>query len=429
MVLTAFDPLREFGGVALALALGLLIGVQRGWALRDAAPGSRFAGLRTFGLLGLAGGLAGYLQSRAEGLALVLLAAVAALVVAGYWRTSQRSGPISGNVSGTGSLVGLLALACGFLAATGEQVLATAATGSMVLLLAMRNQLHRWIARLDEAEMLAIARFALIALVILPLLPDRAYGPFDAWNPRHLWLVVVLVSGFSFAGYIAGKLLGPARGTIATAAAGAIVSSTAVTAALANRMRETDGPVPVLSAGVAAASAVMFARVMVLTALLAPFALPTLAKVAVPALLVSLGFAAWQLARARGAALSGAATMTVKNPFDIGPALLLMALVMALTWAARWVLHRYGDAGLATVLALSGTVDVDSAIITMGSLPKGTLAPHMAGLVLVPPILLNTLVKAGAAVSIAGWHRAKVAALSLLASTAAALVALAGVWI
>jgi uncharacterized membrane protein (DUF4010 family) len=425
MDLTAFDPLREFGGVALALALGLLIGVQRGWASRDAAPGSRFAGLRTFGLLGLAGGLGGYLQSRAEGLALVLLAAVAALVVAGYWRTSQRSGP----VSGTGSLVGLLALACGFLAATGQQVLATAATGSMVLLLAMRNQLHRWIARLDEAEMLAIARFALIALVILPLLPDRAYGPFDAWNPRHLWLVVVLVSGFSFAGYIAGKLLGPARGTIATAAAGAIVSSTAVTAALANRMREADGPVPVLSAGVAAASAVMFARVMVLTALLAPFALPTLAKVAVPALLVSLGFAAWQLWRARGAALSGAATMTVKNPFDIGPALLLMALVMVLTWAARWVLHRYGDAGLATVLALSGMVDVDSAIITMGSLPKGTLAPHMAGLVLVPPILLNTLVKAGAAVSIAGWHRAKVAALSLLASTSAALVALAMVWV
>jgi uncharacterized membrane protein (DUF4010 family) len=425
MDLTAFDPLREFGGVALALALGLLIGVQRGWASRDAAPGSRFAGLRTFGLLGLAGGLGGYLQSRAEGLALVLLAAVAALVVAGYWRTSQRSGP----VSGTGSLVGLLALACGFLAATGQQVLATAATGSMVLLLAMRNQLHRWIARLDEAEMLAIARFALIALVILPLLPDRAYGPFDAWNPRHLWLVVVLVSGFSFAGYIAGKLLGPARGTIATAAAGAIVSSTAVTAALANRMREADGPVPVLSAGVAAASAVMFARVMVLTALLAPFALPTLAKVAVPALLVSLGFAAWQLWRARGAALAGAATMTVKNPFDIGPALLLMALVMVLTWAARWVLHRYGDAGLATVLALSGMVDVDSAIITMGSLPKGTLAPHMAGLVLVPPILLNTLVKAGAAVSIAGWHRAKVAALSLLASTSAALVALAMVWV
>jgi uncharacterized membrane protein (DUF4010 family) len=180
---------------------------------------------------------------------------------------------------------------------------------------------------------------------------------------------------------------------------------------------------------VAAASAVMFARVMVLTALLAPFALPTLAKVAVPALLVSLGFAAWQLWRARGAALSGAATMTVKNPFDIGPALLLMALVMVLTWAARWVLHRYGDAGLATVLALSGMVDVDSAIITMGSLPKGTLAPHLAGLVLVPPILLNTLVKAGAAISIAGWHRAKVAALSLLASTGAALVALAMVWV
>ena len=190
-MITAFDQ-RQVTGMMLALALGLLVGIQRQWSQRKLPGGTRFAGVRTFGLLGLAGGIAGLLYQSAAGPAVVLLGAAAALVVIGY----RRSSTDAKHISGTASVVGLITLAGGFLAGWGERLIATAIVVAMVLLLAMRSSLHRWIDRLNEREVLAIARFAVIAMVILPLLPDRGMGPYNAWNPRQLWLVVVLVSGF-----------------------------------------------------------------------------------------------------------------------------------------------------------------------------------------------------------------------------------------
>ncbi len=406
-------------GIGLALALGLLVGVQRGWVLRNEPAGSRFAGVRTFSLLGLAGGLAGALQARAEGLALVLLAGTAALIVMGYWRGSARNA----NVSGTASLTGLITMACGFLAGSGEGALASAATGVTILVLALRSRLHHMLSHIDEHEMFAVARFALIALVILPLLPDTPLGPFGAWRPRQLWLVVVLVSGFSFAGYAGVKLLGPTRGMLATAAAGAMVSSTAVTASLAGKLRDGAGEPALLNAAIALASAVMFARVTLLTAAFASFALPTFAMLAVPGLLVSLAAAALLLRRGIAAEPLDR-EVKLRNPFDLRPALALMVLTMALTVAAHWMLGRYGDAGLAAMLAISGSVDVDSAIITMGNLPPGTLAPRIAGLVLLPPVVLNTLFKSATLLSLAGWRRGWPGAAAMLASVAACGAAL-----
>ena len=408
----------ELTAIGLALALGLLIGVQRGWASRDRAPGQRFAGIRTHALFGLAGGIAGALHERAQGLATVLLAATAALVVLGYWRSTRGHA----SISGTASLTGLITLTCGFLAGSGDYALASAMAGTTVLVLAQRSRWHHWLHHIDEAEMLAIARFALIALVILPLLPDAPMGPYDAWRPRTLWLVVVLVSGFSFAGYAAVKLLGPARGVLATAAAGSMVSSTAVTASLAGKLRDGSGDRMLLNAGVALASATMFLRVMLLTGALALFALPQFVLLAAPGMMVSL-IACGLILRRRGdgAALPDGA-VTLRNPFDLLPALLLAGLTMILTLLARWVLDRYGDAGLATVLAISGTVDVDSAIITMGSLPPGTLTAQTAALVLGVPVVLNTLFKTATLISIAGWRQSWPGAVAMLVS----LIALGG---
>ncbi|MGE3691673.1 MAG: MgtC/SapB family protein [Novosphingobium sp.] len=412
MALEVISNPGQLVGLAIALALGLLVGVQRGWALRGEQPGTRFAGIRTYGLLGLAGGVGGVLAGISELYAGEVMFAAAAVILVGYWRTTQRGG----SISGTGSVAGLLTLASGFLAGTGAMILAVAIAVPMVLLLSMRSQLHGLVARLSETEVLAVARFALMAAVVLPLLPDRRFGPLEAWNPRQLWLVVVLVSGFSFAGYVAARLLGPSRGTIATAAAGSVVSSTAVTAALANRLKDAQEEPSIMHAGIAAASAVMFARVTTLVALLAPFALEPFIVLSLPGLVVSALFAVLFLWHARTAHRGEARSMEVKNPFDIGPALLLMALVMATTLAARWVLQHYGNAGLATVLAITGSVDVDSAIITMGNLPQGSLTPQLAALVLLPPILLNTLFKAGDALSISGWKRAWPAAAALAVS-------------
>jgi len=173
MTLDALGDLRQLSGLAIALALGLLVGVQRGWAHRDDVAGTRFAGVRTYGLLGLAGGVGGVLAGISEAYGGGVMMAAAALVLIGYWRTTQRSD----SISGTASVAGLLTLASGFLAATGATLVAVAIAVSMMLLLAMRSQLHGLVERLSEQEVLAVARFALIAAVILPLLPDRAFGP------------------------------------------------------------------------------------------------------------------------------------------------------------------------------------------------------------------------------------------------------------
>ncbi|MFM6931182.1 MAG: MgtC/SapB family protein [Novosphingobium sp.] len=418
------DPLTlypELLPIGLALALGLLVGVQRGWAQRHAIDGSRFAGVRTFGLTGLAGGFAGAFKTGEPVLSAIVLASSAGLILLGYWRAT-RDGP---NVSGTASMVALLTLAAGYLAGSGEGVVASAAVGMMVLVLASREQLHGWVQSLDEREVMAIARFALIALVILPLLPSEAMGPYDAWKPRQLWAVVVMVSGFSFAGYLAAKHFGATRGVLATAAAGSAVSSTAVTASLAGKLRAGEGDAAINNAGTALASAVMFGRVMVLTYALAPMAFLSLCRFAVPGLVVSL-IATWLILRKakldEGPGKGGAdPSLKLRNPFDLGPALLLTALVMLLSLVARWVLANYGDAGLATVLAITGMVDVDSAIITIGNLPAGAIAASVAGLVLAPPIVLNTLIKAGMAVTMAGGRKGWPGAIALAVSAVAAI--------
>jgi len=407
----------DWAGLGLSLALGMLVGIQRGWAQRSSRPGSQFAGVRTFALFGLAGGISGSLFRHSPLISMVVMAGAAALSVVGYVRTTAGER----NVSGTGSLVAIMTSACGFLAGEGDLLPASAIAVTMVLILALRDPLHRAVSWLSEEDVRAIAQFALFAMVILPLLPDRQFGPFEAWNPRQLWMVIVLVSGFSLAGYIVSRLLGPRLGTIATAAAGSMVSSTAVTAALAQNMREESVDESIARAAIAVASVVMFLRVTALAALLAPVALANLAMLAAPGALVSLAASVWFLTRLARDRAPDRAGVPVRNPFALLPAFVLTGMVMLMTVVARWVLDEFGDRGVALVLAISGTVDVDSAVITLGNLPRGTLAPHVAGLVLLAPVVLNTLFKAATTVSIAGWQRGWPAALPLVLSAAACL--------
>lgn len=417
-LLTAIAPVK---GVLLAFALGLLIGVERGWSQRNDADGKRVAGVRTFALLGLAGGLAGEIGRTVSATfaALILGAAIMALLI-GYVRSS-RSGD---DISGTSAIVGIVTLGIGLVATAGQEVLACVLAALVTLVLSSRRQLHAWITALNEAEVQAIARFALIALAILPILPDRAFGPFDAWNARHTWMVVVLVSGFSFAGYVAARWLGASKGTVAMAAAGAVISSTAVTTALANRLKKNEGQPDILVAGIAIASAVMFLRVLVLTAALAPFAFPTLAMLVGPAACFGVLSSARLLWRSRADATTTPDAFVVRNPFDIGPALLLAGLVLTLSAIARWLLHEFGEAGLATALTISGMLDVDSAIITMAGMPPGSLDGRIAGLILAAPVMLNTLVKAAVAIGVAGRSAGWRAARPLIVSVLIALVAL-----
>lgn len=417
------DDLTPFRGLALALGVGLLIGVERGWRMRGEAAGHRVAGIRTFAILGLLGGVLGLVGTRlgAAAPAVGSLGVVAVLAL-GY-RASLKLD--TDNISATNSLVAIFTLFLGMLAALGFDIIAVAAAGVAMLVLAMREQLHGWLKRLEDSDIQATARYAIIALVILPILPDHAYGPYGAWNPRQLWLVVALVTGLSFAGYIASKKLGAARGTIAAAAIAATVSSTAVISELSRRLRNPAEEPTILRAGIAAASAVMFLRVLVLTALLATPALSMFALAIGGATVVAVS---WGIVLARRADGLAGKALPVRNPFEVLPAIGFAAIVGLMVLASRWAIERFGDAGLAMLLGLIGLYDVDSAIITVGNLPAGVVTPDKAGLLLVLPIIVNSLVKALIALVFAGPKRGWPASIPLFAAAGVSAAGMAAAW-
>lgn len=411
------DVAQPLPALLAALASGLLIGMERGWVQRGQADGTRVAGFRTFGLLGLAGGVAGLLPD----LAAAALALGGVLVIAaGYVRTADRNA-----VSATTAVAGILTLAIGVAAVRISSTVALACAAMGFFLLSSRHSLHRLLKGLTAAEVEGVARFLIVALVILPILPDADLGPYGAWNPRKIWMVVVLVAALSFAGYVAARRFGSERGILAVAFTGAIVSSTAVTAEYARRLAkepEAKGP---LAAGIAIASIVMFVRVQVLTLILVPRALPTLALSMAPATAVSalLAFLMWR--RQRG---EKGPAVKLGNPFDFGPALLLAGSVAVLTLIARWALDRFGDSGIAVVLGLTGLMDVDAAVITLSNLPQPMVADAAAGVILAVPVLANTAIKGGISILFGGRH-GLAASLPLFAAMLASLAGMAAWWL
>ncbi len=372
-----------------ALAAGLLMGIERGWTLRNEEAGMRVAGIRTFILLGFSGGLAGLLGSRGYPfLAGLLLLGPAAIVAIGY----SRSVGASGKPDATSAIAAMVALGLGFLAGVGEAALAVAGAAVATLILALRAETHRWLGALDEADIKAFARYAVIALAVFPFLPEGRFGPYDAWEPRTLWLVVIIVTGFSFVGYVANRLFGARRGTIATAVIGGAYSSTAVTQSFAQRLG-AQGGTGAENAGIALASAVMYLRVLLLVAVLASRLLVPFALVIAPALLVGaiVSYLLYRKARAStGPAPPG-------NPIALLPAFAFVAFVAAAAVAARWAQGEFGEQGIAILLLLMGALDVDAAIVTAGGMEPGTIASDLAALAIAGTILANMVVKLGVA--------------------------------
>lgn len=404
-------------GLALALVIGLLLGVERGWQARAEEAGRRVAGIRTFALLGLLGGLAG-LGGSAGGLPLAVLLVAGAIValLAGYHADMRQDG----NVSATTTLAGILTLGLGALAATGSMALASVGAGATVILLASRQALHRALGTMTENDIKALLRLVLVVFVVLPLLPDENMGPLGALNPYRLWTVVVVTGSISFVGYILVRVLGERRGAMLTAGVGALVSSTAVTVDGARRVREGAGLAA--HAAVALASTVMLGRSLLLVSVVAPMALADFAALVVPGLAVSaLGTAALlYLGRDTSATIE---TGTLKPP-GLGLALLFAASVAVLSVASVWAETHLGDTSGALLIALGGTVDIDAAIAAVGALPRGSLTPEIAALALAAPTLFNTLFKLGLFVTFAGWRRSAPGAAALATAAAALLVAL-----
>jgi uncharacterized membrane protein (DUF4010 family) len=398
-----------------ATAVGLLIGIERGWKLRSVAPGERVAGVRTFTLLGILGGLAGLIGAEGRNAVVsgALLAGAVSVLAIGYFHKAVGDG----RPDATTPIAALITLALAFFAAR-SPALSIAGASLVTLVLALRRETHRFVARMEAEDVKALARFAVIAGAILPFLPDGDYGPYGALNPQKLWLVVVLVTGFSFIGYVANRIFGTRHGTIATALIGGAYSSTAVTQSLSQRLGTADGG-SAETAGIALASAVMYLRVLLVVAVLATSVVGPFARIIAPPLLVAAAAGLWLMRKAtdsKDAAPPG-------NPIAMLPALGFLLFVALAAIAARWAEGRFGQQGIATLILIMGSLDVDAAVVTIGGLKPGAISTDLAAAALGGTVLINMTVKLGVTL-INARAKGKGAALALAASMVALALSL-----
>jgi uncharacterized membrane protein (DUF4010 family) len=394
----------------------LLIGVERGFDLRGLRAGTRIAGVRTFTLLGLASGLAGLAGQLGQPFAAgAIVAGCAGVLAIGY---ANRPG-LKSTPDATTPIAALTTVGLGFISGFGEPGFAIAGAAVVTLILALKAELHGFLDRLDEDDVKALARYAVIAGAVLPFLPNGPYGPLGAWNPQKLWLVVVLVTGFSFLGYVANRIFGERHGTIATALIGGAYSSTAVTQSLAQRLgsEQKAGAEP---AGIALATAVMYLRVLILIGILATRVFVPFAIILLPAVITAWG-AGWWLYRT--APKSDAPTQP-GNPIALLPAFGFVAFVAFAAVAAKWAAGRFGEQGIAVLLLIVGSTDVDTAIITLGGLQPAAISPLLAAMAIAGTIIVNMAVKMGITIVYAG--RKGLPAIVAMAASVLALGAMIG---
>jgi uncharacterized membrane protein (DUF4010 family) len=390
-MITGLEPWAQNAiQVGTGLAAGALIGLERGFKLRNQKEGTRVAGVRTFTLLGLGGGIAGLISDGQPLVAAVIVLAQLAYLAIAYAPKLKAKGDATSPIAATATI------ATAFLAGAGQIGLAGAAAAIIVLVLALKDELHEFVGDLDEKDVKALARFAVIALAVLPFLPDHNFGPYDAWNAAKLWWIVILVTGFSFAGYVANRIFGARHGTIATALIGGAYSSTAVTQSLAQRLGSSQAA-GAEAAGIALASAVMYLRVLILVAILATRLIWPFAIVVAPPLIVAWA-AGWWLYRT---APRSDAPAPPGNPIALVPALTFLAFLAVAAVVARWAQSEFGQEGIAVLLLLMGSLDVDAAIVTAGNLPSEAIGAQLAALALGGTILANMAVKLGITIAYA----------------------------
>lgn len=390
------DTSATLGSLIIALGLGLLVGLERE---RAASP---LGGVRTFALVTVLGTVCGLLAVDFGGWVVALgLVALAALLVAGNLAMSRGG---HADVGQTTEVAMLLMFGVGAYLAVGERAVAVVLGGAVAVLLHLKERLHEWAGRISERDYRAMMRFALISLVVLPVLPDRAYDPWGVLNPRQVWWMVVLIVGIGLAAYVGRKLLGERAGTLLAGVLGGAVSSTATTVSQARRSRELGGrgAVGAAAAIIALASAVVIVRMLIEIAVVAPGFLRAAAPplLVLLAVLAALAFGIWFTATRDGTVVEDPG-----NPAALRPALyfavLYAVVVLAVALADQYLGHR----GLYAVAALSGLTDADAITLSTARLVRdGALAPDAAARALVIAAMANLVFKGGA-VAVLGDRR------------------------
>ncbi|MGI9417905.1 MAG: MgtC/SapB family protein, partial [Geminicoccaceae bacterium] len=302
--------------------------------------------------------------------------------------------------------------ALGLLAVIGDMVIAAASAVAVTTLLGLKQPLHRWIAAFTEDEILAALKLLVMSLVLLPVLPNRDMGPWAAINPYELWLMVILIAGISFIGYIAIKLIGERKGILVTALAGGLVSSTAVTMDLAGRARRMPAQRRLLATGIGLATLTMFVRVFGVVAVIEPSLLVLLWPIIGAAVLccgaVALLLWPW------GTRPEAVDQPTAVNPLELGTALKFGALLGAILIATKVAQLYLGTAGVYGLALASGLADVDAATLSFAKATRVELAATVAATAITLLILSNTFSKLIIAISLGGRRSGPILMLPLI---------------
>jgi uncharacterized membrane protein (DUF4010 family) len=384
----AANPLVQLG---ISLLLGLLVGLQR------QRSESSIGGIRTFPLIATFGTLCGLLAVEHGGWIVAAgLIALAALLVVSNLMVAKAGDTDAGQ---TTEVAALLLYGIGAYVVFGELAIAVALGGAIAVLLHYKDLLHAFASRFGERDVTAFMQFVLITLVILPVLPNEAYGPYAVLNPFQIWLMVVLIVGISLIGYVAYKLFGARDGAVLGGLIGGLVSSTATTVSFARRTATKSGVAGLAALVVMIASGIVFVRVLAEVAVVAPSHFGRIAPPLVAMLVLAAGIAAFLYFRTRN---HRAVMAEHGNPADLRTAIIFGSLYAVVVFAVAWTNAEFGDRGLYLVALVSGLTDMDAITLSTSQLTtQNRLGTHTAWRMILVAALANLVFK-GALVAILG---------------------------
>ena len=402
--------------LAIALSLGLLIGVERGFKYRDQKEGSRIAGLRTYGLISLLGAVSAMIANQLGAFLLgVFFIGLAIALTASYVVNSTRD-----RASLTSLIASLLAFSFGAMVMIGYVVEAASLAVITTLLLSLKGEMHRWLWLIEKKELWAALELLIISVVILSVIPNEDMGPWNALNPYEIWWMVVLISSISFVSYFAMKFAGAKKGIMATALFAGFASSTALTLQFSRMAKQVPQASPLLAAGVLFACGTMYPRVLLVASvinpdLLHPLALPTL-TMAILTYLPALWF--WH----QGNQSVPENVAPPASPLSLWSALAFGALLTGILLLSAGLQATLGDAGVLLLAAASGVADVDPINLSLSGMSREGLSLDTAVLGIVIAAGVNGILKAGLVSGIGGKVMGMKASIPLIVASVVGLL-------
>ncbi len=391
------NELNRLSPFLISLAIGLLIGLER-----ERNPSAR-AGLRTFALVALSGCLSAMIGTLTASPWIIGagLLVFGAMMVASYYRDPPKDDPGTTTVAALIVCYGL-----GVLTWLGEQQIAIVMAILTTLLLYFKPELRVVSHQVTRRDLLSVLQFCVLSFVVLPLLPDQGFGPYDAINPHHVWWMVILVSGLSLAGYAALRIAGPGRGSILTGIFGGIASSTATTLAFARRTKGNPTQVPQSAQIILIANTVLVLRIALLVVAITPALIQHITPLLGGALMAALGHLIWQRHDSNNTPVE--APLEIKNPAEISAALTFGLLYAAILLTSAWLTVSVGQQGIYPLAAISGLTDLDAITLSTLNMAKlGNVDGPTVAWVIVIALCANMVFKAGLTWVVGGHELAR----------------------